>query len=130
MGFQTLSQFTLSKYQRGYWSVKGAGSKEKYFLILRIFYIGGSVDRHTTTTLSLSFPLSTTSFVGSLHHQQGLSTPCRVENVPLSALFETETPDAQRGGRQGAQSVRPSHFFFFCYHTGDRIPFISGAAAS
>lgn len=85
--------------------------------------------------LSLPFPLSlplslpsTTSFVASLHHHQGLSTPRRAESErlawpsPQPALIGTETPDAQRGGRRGAQSVSPSH----CHNTGDPIPFIPG----
>lgn len=86
---------------------------------------------HSTLSLFLSraFPLSTSSFAGSLHHHQGLSTPCRAESglaVLLPALLRSETPDAQRGVRQSAQSASPSDF----YHTGDRIPFIPGDAAS
>lgn len=68
----------------------------------------------------LSLSLSPPFHLCSLHHHQGLSTPRRAESglaVPLLALLETETPDAQRGGRQVARSVCPSH----CDHTRDRI---------
>ncbi|KAK2915292.1 hypothetical protein Q8A73_005886 [Channa argus] len=59
------------------------------------------------------------------------TAPCRaVPKVARSSLslrfVGTETPDAQRGGRRGTQSVCPSD----SHHTGDPIAFIPGEAAS
>lgn len=98
-------------------------------LYLPVTPVGPQFFLSSPVSLSLFPFLSSASLVGSLHHHQGLSIPRRSESgfaFALSALVGTETPDAQRGGRQGERSVCPSDFHL----TRNRLPSIAGEAPS